>query len=134
MSKQLGQVKRPSEDATKVAQCLKDLDLEGHEQLYDFFMAYKLTGVLSKTSPEELMDLASLTPQILEVTEFVRDAYEVSDDFVCLTSGEGEGFYLYSKTDHKIYNVGVDELDALEAGEMKAEWNSFFELLEWYLS
>lgn len=133
MSKQQGQVKRPSEDAEKVVQCLKDLGLEGHEQLHEFFTTYRLSGVLSKTSPEELMDLASPTPQIAEVTEFVRDTYGVLEDFVCLTTGEGEGFYLYSKSDRRIYNVGVDELDALEAGEKKAEWNSFFELLEWYL-
>lgn len=56
---------------------------------------------------------------------------EVTEDYVCLTSGEGEGFYLYSITDRKIYDVSVDELDDLEAGKKEARWGSFYELLEW---
>lgn len=70
----------------------------------------------------------------MEATDFGRDAYEITEDFVCLTSGEGEGFLIYGKKDRRIYDVSVSDLDALEAGEAEARWDSFFDLIEWYVT
>lgn len=133
LSKQPGMVDRDLHDNEKVHQCLNELGLLGHEQWNDFFLKYKLSGVLTNRSTE-LLDIASPSPQIAEVTDFVRDVYDVTEDYVCLTSGEGEGFYLYSIVDRKIYDVTVDELDELESGGKEARWDSFYDLIEWYLS
>jgi len=132
MSQQAGQVDRASDEVGMVTECVRSLGVEDHEQLKDFFSRYKLSGVLSGRTVE-LLDLCSPSPQIGEATEFGRDTYEITDDFVCLTSGEGEGFLLYSKLDRRIYDVRVSELDALEAGQVKCRWESFYDLIEWYL-
>ncbi len=68
------------------------------------------------------------------MTDFGRDTYEMTDDFIYLTSGEGEGFLVYSKQNRKIYDVSVSDLDVLEAGEKQATWDSFFDLIDWCLS
>ncbi|WP_145115884.1 hypothetical protein [Botrimarina mediterranea] len=109
------------------------LGLSGDQQVREFFQNYNLSGVLSNRS-HELLDLCSPTSQIIEATDFGRDTYGISENFVCLTSGEGEGFILYSKVDGKVYDVAVNQLDELEAGKIKARWQSFVELIEWYLS
>lgn len=132
MSRQVGLVNRSENDAERVLASLAELGVSDHEQLKEFFLAYKLSGVLSKRETE-LVDLCSPTPQILETTEFGRDTFEVTDDFICLTSGEGDGFILYSKTSRKLFDVSVDELDAVESGERKADWESFYDLIKWYL-
>ena len=133
MSNQQGRVDRPEIEFTVVDDCLKQLGVEGHGEFSKVFRTYNFSGVLSNQQPE-LLDLCSPSCQIAEATEFGRDTYEITDDFICLTSGEGEGFLLYSKSDRKVYDVAVSELDALEAGEIEARWESFFQFLEWYLS
>ena len=133
MSQQAGNVDRDSTDLDKVNQALATLGIEDHEQPKEFFTRFKLSGVLSN-HPVELLDLCSPTEQIFEATDFGRDTYEMTDDFICLTSGEGEGFLVYAKENRKVYDVSVSDLDALEAGEKEATWESFFDLIEWYLS
>ena len=133
MSQHAGNVDRDSADLDKVNQALATLGIADHEQPRDFFTRFNLSGVLSKR-PVELLDLCSPTEQILEATDFGRDTYQMTDDFICLTSGEGEGFLVYAKETRKIYDLSVSDLDALEAGEREATWESFFDLIEWYLS
>ncbi len=133
MSKQTGKCLRPAGDKEKIIECLKELGIEDHEQIKEFFIMYKASAILSKTSNEELMDLLSPTKQIADVTEFVRDVYGVKDDYICISSAEGEGFFLYSKIDSAIYDVNVEELEELEAGSTTPKWTSFFDFLEWYL-
>ena len=132
MGNQQGTVQRVLSDLPKVAECLEVLGLTGDPQVKEFFESFQLSGVLSSRS-QELLDLCSPTPQIAEATDFGRDTYEITDDFVCLTSGEGEGFILYSKTNGKVYDVAISQLDDLEAGNMEVTWQSFFDLIEWYL-
>ena len=133
MSSQIGAVERSADDLSLVSECLEALGLSGDQEVKEFFEAFKLSGVLSNRS-QELLDLCSPSPQIAETTDFGRDTYEITEYFVCLTSGEGEGFILYSKPDGKVYNVAVNQLDDLEAGKVDATWQSFFDLIEWYLS
>lgn len=133
MGQQSGNVHREPADQEKVKSALAALGVENHDQLREFFIRFKLSGVLSNQSVE-LLDLCSPTDQIMEATDFGRDAYEITEDFVCLTSGEGEGFLIYGKKDRRIYDVSVSDLDALEAGEAEARWDSFFDLIEWYVT
>lgn len=134
MELQVGHTKRENSERDSVESLLHALGLSNDSEIGEFFLTYKLSGVLSDSSNKELLDIASPTPQILEETEFVRETYEVTDEFVCLTSSEGEGFFLFSIKDHKIYDLGVEDLDLLEEGNYLARWTSFYELIEWYLS
>ena len=132
MSKQRPIVERPSEQLTAVQESLMELGLLEHNQVREFFETYRLGPVLSNQHTE-LLDLCSPTRQFAEATGFGRDTYRITDNFVCLTSGEGEGFILYSISDCKIYDVSVSELDDLEKGKVEPRWDSFFDLIEWYL-
>ena len=132
MKQQIGSVERPRAELPLVTDCIKTRGLQGHEQFTEFFQNYNLNGVTSSRL-EELLDLCSPTPKILEATNFGRDIYGVSDNFVCLTSGEDEGFILYSRSNGKVFDVDVNRLDDLEAGKIEATWQSFFDLIQWYL-
>ncbi|WP_317055807.1 hypothetical protein [Roseovarius rhodophyticola] len=125
-------VSRQGEHLKEVEDSLIELGLEEHDQVKVFFEKYKLGAVLSKQLTE-LMDLCSPTRQIFRTTEFARDIYELPDGYICLTSGEGEGFILYSLLDRKVYDLSVTQFKDLADGKCEATWNSFFELIEWYL-
>lgn len=129
---QPGKYQRDLSHLPLVQKSLEDLALLDHEQIRQFFESYNLNGILGCRSVE-LLDLCSPTPQIKEATSFGVDIYGVPEGYVCLTSGEGEGFVLYSTKDRAVYDVSVDQFDKLEQGKIKPTWSSFFELIEWYL-
>lgn len=130
---QKGEVERVPEQMSSVSSNIEALGLGGHTEIEEFFSTYDLAGV-SSSREVELLDLCSPGDEIRETTEWARDIYQVGQDFVCLTSGEGEGFVLYSKVDRKVYDISVSELPALENGNVSPKWQSFFELIEWYLA
>lgn len=132
MDSQDGEVKRLNAEKECINRNISLLGLENHNEIKDFFLIYDLSGVISKAEIE-LLDLCSPSDEILETTEWARDIYDVDEGFVCLSSGEGEGFILFSKYNGKIYDVSVSELGALEEGKVAPRWNSFYDLLIWYL-
>jgi hypothetical protein len=125
--------RRPPEEVPEVIECLEELELMEHEQLREFFSEFDMEGVRS-VQLVELMDLVSPGREVAETTFWARDMFELGDDFICLTNGEGEYFILYSKRDRKVYGVGIEEIEALERGAVAPRWESFYDLLEWYLA
>lgn len=125
-------VERPQEQFEEVQESLAELGLLEHDQVREFFEKYRLGSVRSNQSTE-LLDLCSPTRQIIDTTEFGRDAYDLPDGHICLTSGEGQGFILYSLIDRKVYDLQVWELKELTDGKAEARWGSFYDLIEWYL-
>lgn len=132
MAKQPGQVARG--DATPVAAALARLGIDEGTEFAEFFRAYRVSTVASTESTEELMDLLTPSEQIRDATEFARDAYDLVLGYVALTSGEGEGFYLYSVARGGIFDVGVDEFDSLEAGRLQPRWATFYDFVRWFLA
>ena len=122
------------DDASEVLRELGALGVQPEDELALFYVQYRAANVHSRRTSEELMDPAFPTPQLASATEFARETYEVGEEFLCLTSGEGEGFYLYEFSTGAIFDVDVDELDELESGSLKPRWSSFFDLMRWYLS
>lgn len=127
-----GQVVRSADEIPKVLSDLRDLGIKTDSQFGEFFLEYTLVGVLSRQNIE-LLDLSSPSAEILIATKFGRDVFGVPDGYACLTSGENEGFILYSISDEHVYDIGVAEIDGLAAGSISPRWDSFNNLLLWYL-
>jgi hypothetical protein len=54
--------------------------------------------------------------------------------FICLTSTEGQGAYLYDINTEAVYDFELSQDGKLTSGELKPRWSSFFDFLRWYLS
>lgn len=132
MAKQPGQVARG--DATLVGPELARIGVDEQSELGEFFRAYRVSTIASSASTEELMDLLLPSHQVRDATEFARDTYDLAEGYVALTSGEGEGFYLYRVKSGEVFDLGVDEFDALEAGQLQPRWSNFYDFLRWFLS
>ena len=128
-----GEVDRPKSEMDDVSRNISLLGLSDDEPLSQFFNQYNLCGLIS-TKNFELLDLCFPDDEIYETTEWAKDVYELPDEFICLSSGEGEGFVLLSKSDGKIYDVSVSQFDGLSQGKVESKWDSFFDLIDWYLS
>ena len=65
-------------------------------------------------------------------TALAREVYGVPAEYVALTSGEGDGFLLYSLTKRAVFEVDAGQFDELISGRIAPRWLSFFHLIEWY--
>ena len=129
ISGQKGHYLRRPEERELVRQQLQVLAVDEESEFGEFFLAYCLTGVLSEQLTL-LCDLCYPSPEILHCTEFVREVYEADNDFIALSTWEGEGGILYSISSGRILDVDADQLDDLNNARVQPRWNGFFELME----
>ena len=128
---QRGQVVR--KDKQKAIVELKKLGIAEGSQIYDFFLEFKPGTFLSTSSYEELMDIAEPSPEITLGTNFIHEVWEIPEEYICLTSCEGEGCYLYSKNTEAVYDFSLAEREQFISNPIPS-WGSFFEFIEWYLA
>jgi len=127
-----GNHKRRPEDLPKVEENLARLGLLEHDQIADFYRTY-MSASIGRDGMAELLDICVPNDSLFNATEFACDAYDLRGPFVCLTTGEGEGFYLFDKDTGGIFDVAVSDFGALEAGELKPAWPNFLALIESYV-
>lgn len=127
-----GQVFRQREKIALIE--LANLEILPDSQIGEFYLTYNATNLYSDHAGEELNELCSPSPQLLEATVFVREMWELPSEFVCLTSAEGEGAYLYSLVDGQVYDFDLADRDSFLEERPAPLARDFFAFLEWYLS
>jgi hypothetical protein len=100
----------------------------------EFFRSYVITYFPSDVSDEELCDLIDPTPEIAAGTKYVRDVWDLSEQYVCLSSIQGEGAYLYDRYAGTVWDFDLALRDDFVGGKQKPRWMSFFDFMIWYLS
>lgn len=117
-------------DSEKVSKTLQSLGIEADSQIYEFYTNYMVcvsNAKLQKT------DLNEVNMFVLS-TFFIRETWGLPENFVCLSSVEGEGCYLYDKETGKVCDFDLADREAFLSGEIKQEWPDFYSFMEWYLS
>jgi len=128
---QPGEVRRT--DAEAALSALRSLGVSPQSELAEFFLNYKVTNFSSRNSDETLLDVASPTRQIEEASQFCWEVWEIPRHYLCLTSPEGEGAYLYNLEDEGIYDFSLSASENLLSGKEPKMFGSFFEFMHWYL-
>jgi hypothetical protein len=131
INRQEGEVIRSDRAAAEKA--LRTLGIPLQSEIAEFFLNYQISLFLSRVSDEQLCDVASPTEEIAQGTQFAREVWQIPDNYVCLTSVQGEGAYLYDKASGKVWDFDLASRDALLGGKLKPRWNGFFDFLSWYL-
>ncbi len=128
---QAGEVLRKNKK--KTISELNKLGISEKSQVYSFFLEFTITLFISTSSYEELVDIAEPTAQIFTGTEFAHEVWGIPEQYICLTSCEGEGCYLYSKETQSVYDFSLAEREGFILNPIPA-WETFFEFIEWYLT
>ncbi|HEU4561648.1 MAG TPA: hypothetical protein VFS20_27730 [Longimicrobium sp.] len=68
---------------------------------------------------------------IREWTAFAHTELEVPEEFLALTSTEGDGIVLYSRNTGQVFDVQYGQFEALAAGTLQPVGESFSEYLRW---
>ena len=121
-------------DFTKVERALSELGVPRDSEFAQFFLKYVITFFPSPVSDEELCDLTEPAFPIRAGTAFAHDVWELPERYVCFTTCEGEGGYLYDKESGAVFDFSLATRDAFVQGREPPRWRSFFEFMRWYLS
>jgi hypothetical protein len=132
IEQQKGEVNRSDRAAAETALIALGIPLES--ELAEFFLNYQISLFQSGVSDEQLCDIAEPSEEIAAGTQYVREAWQLPERYICLTSAQGEGAYLYEKNTGKVWDFNLASREAFLAGKENARWNGFFEFLAWYLS
>jgi hypothetical protein len=125
-------LKQSTEDHLQSIGALKKLKVQDGSQFFEFFSQYFLPFT-ERFDAEDVLSLSQPSEQIYETTEWAR-GFDLPQSHIALTSGEGEGFYLYNIEDQKVYDVNLGQpWKDMIAGILPARWSSFYEFLSWYL-
>lgn len=131
VEKQVGNVYRS--DTQSVKNALSELGISLDSEFAEFFLAYRITLFLSEVSNEELCDLTEPSEQIKVGTNFVHEVWGVPENYICFTTVEGEGCYLYDKITGTVSDFELATREEFLTGETTTKWGSFFEFMMWYL-
>ena len=132
IERQRGNIHRKNPEA--VNQALEELGIPLNSEFGEFFREYVITGYVGPGSKDELCDLLSPTPRILLATQFVHEVWELPENYICFSSIQGEGGYLYDRATGAVWDFDLADREDFIAGRQKPAWNSFFEFMSWYLS
>jgi hypothetical protein len=128
---QPGQVHRDNAAGVDVEFAALGVGVDG--QFAEFFRRYRVTLFRSVVSDEQLCDIADPTPEIAIGTRFVQEVWKLPQNFICLTSVQGEGAYLYDVSTEAVWNFSLSDRDNFVSGKGTPAWASFYDFLTWYL-
>ncbi|PAU59955.1 hypothetical protein BZL41_16265 [Pseudomonas sp. PIC25] len=132
IEKQPGNIHRANTES--VVEALKALDISLESEFAEFFLNYVITFFKSTASNEELCDIAEPSNEIEVGTDFIHEVWELPENFICLTTVQGEGCYLYDKKNGEVLDFSLAQRAEFLAGKVGLKWNTFFDFLTWYLS
>lgn len=121
-------------DPAAVDEALGALGIPLDSEFGEFFRKYVITFFCSSVSDEELCDLLEPTAEISLGTRFIHEVWGLPDRFVCLTSLQGEGAYLYDRITGEIFDFDLAHRDAFVAGHREPISKGFHDFMMWYLT
>jgi len=111
---------------------LHDLGISVESEFGEFYSKYRGGFIGPKPISELLKIISEGIPTIPNQTEYVRNRYNIPAQYLAITTDEGEGMYLYNKSDQAVYDLDIGYLDEFLNNKLPARWSSFNEFLVWY--
>lgn len=132
VEKQPGNVKRLDRHA--VTRALSDLGVPLDSEFAEFYLNYKITIYNSDVSDEQLCDVAEPSCEVAVGTKFAHEVWGLPARYVCFTSAQGDGGYLYEVDTGMVWDFSLSTRDNFFSGKEQPRWKSFFAFMVWYLS
>jgi hypothetical protein len=133
IAKQPDEVQRDTLSKARAQKAFCKLCIEHDSAFAKIYLQYDISAIRSDKTTELLDICFPDEDEILSATRFGHDIYDVPEGYLCLTTGEGEGFFLHEIKTGRIFDLNVDEMGVLSKADRQARWSDFYELFEWYL-
>ena len=131
IERQVGDARRMNREGALRA--LEELGVPQESEFSEFYENYQITIFESPISHEQLCDVLEPSKQVALGTRFVREVWGLPDNYICFTSAEGEGAYLYDRSSGKVFDFSLATRDEFVSGKEGPRWDGFFEFMLWYL-
>ena len=128
---QIGNAKR--NDAERARAAMEALGISHESEFFVFCSEFCLGNLISCSSNESLVDVCDPNEEVAVGTQFATEVWGLSPEYVCFTSCQGEGGYLYSNVTEAVYDFSLSEREEFLAKKVP-RWPSFYSFLAWYLS
>jgi hypothetical protein len=115
-------------------EALLELGISLESEFAEFALNYRLDAIWGWVGAmRHFLDVCEPSKSILGATSALREGFEASDDYVCLTSIEGAEFIAYSRSSGSIYLAGLEDIAKLNDRTFPETWASFFEVMDIYV-
>ncbi|TRX74769.1 SMI1/KNR4 family protein [Pseudomonas mangiferae] len=120
------------DDVAEAITALNKLGINKGSDFWEFYVKYQGPFISPRDKPELLDLIGPEIPAILDQTEYVKDRYEIGEEFLAITSDESEGMYLYSISKGDVYDLDISDLKDFLNGKLAPRWGDFGSFLIWY--
>lgn len=97
---------------------------------FKLYTKYFLRFLNSRSGAGEIVD--PLPPQGFSA-KMAHDYWDVPNNYILFSTGEGEGGYLYNIENDSVWDFQIGQLQQLADGTLP-HWDSFYDFMIWYLS
>ena len=123
--------KRNESDKESALKILEQLGLSNSSEAYEYYSQIYGGNTINPRAIDEMLDIAD--EDIFDTLDYVQERYEISSDFIPLTSDQAEGMFLLNIKDNKVYDFELaDYKDFID--DPKPRWDSFYSFLLWYIN
>lgn len=132
VEKQTGRFRRSN--IALAERALTELGIPDGSEFAQFYRSYRVSSFHSSQTHFEIVDVAEPSFSVSLATKFIHEVWKLPDEYVCFSSVEGEGGYLYSKRMGEVWDFDLATREEFMRGEIPPRWKSLFEFMIWYLS
>ena len=133
MSKQSFSAQKSAEYKNGSILVLKELGIPSDSEFYEFYSTYYARDLRNRSGASPIVDSSPPQKSLLRTAFFAREVWEVPEQYILFSTGEGEGGYLYNKDDGTVWDFNLGEQKLLGTDALR-HWHSFYEFMVWYLT
>ena len=123
-----------SEQRRKESMLILDkLNVPKNSEFYEFYSTYYGRNLNYRSGASPIVDPSPPQNYLLHAAFVGHDAWEVPEQYILFSTGEGDGGYLYNKDDGTVWDFNLGEQKLLGTDALP-HWNSFYEFMVWYLT
>jgi hypothetical protein len=119
-------------DVAGAKTALLQLGVNSSSEFFAFASEYCLGNLFPPSEDEALSDVCVPSGEVAAGTRFVREVWGLPEQYFCISSCQGEGCYLLSRTTGEVFDFSLARRHEFLAAPV-ARWASFYEFLRWYL-
>ena len=133
MSKQTFSTQKNAEYKNESILVLKEIGIPEHSEFFEFYSSYYARDLRKRSGASPIVDSSPPQKYLLHAAFVGHDAWEVPEQYILFSTGEGEGGYLYNKEDGTVWDFDLGEQKLLGTDALR-HWHSFYEFMVWYLT
>lgn len=118
-------------DREAVIEALKQINISFDTLIAELYLKYQGPIEENENEPEILEITEMIRPNIINMTAYFREHYNIPEYFVALTDDYLGKVWFYNSKNERVYEILTENLDNIVEEDLH-QWKDFNSFLEWY--